>query len=105
MPRVTQCEILSGPKKGLGTLSEWTWKDEKGNLSSWKEEIIEAIPNKRMSFRYHDYRNITGTHELKSVPEGTEITFTEIHDYPDIDPEQAQKDCASVIETLKRALK
>ncbi|MHA1838835.1 MAG: SRPBCC family protein [Candidatus Ranarchaeia archaeon] len=104
VPGVEECVVVSGPGVGEGTVSRWTWRDGKGKKASWEEEIIQAIPNRKMSFRYHNYRNITGTHELEATPEGTKVTFTEIHDYEDIDPEKAQKDVKQVLVTLKKTI-
>ena len=104
IPRLKNCEIVAGPGKGLGTVSRWTWDDGQGNVDTWDEEITKDVPNERMSFKYHNYRNIQGTHELKSVESGVEVTFTETHDYENLDPVEAQKDVEHVLITLKRAV-
>ena len=99
--RMKECVIVSGPSKGKGAVSKWTKDDGSGNLDTWEEEIIETVPDQEMSFRYHDYLNIEGTHKLNPVADGTEITFTEIHDYDGIDPAVCQTDVEHVLLSLK----
>jgi uncharacterized membrane protein len=98
------CTIVSGPSKGKGAVSEWNLVDGKGNLVTWEEEITVAIPDQQMSFRYRSYRNIEGSHRLEPVLDGTEITFTEIHDYEEIDPVACQRDVEHVLGSLKATM-
>ena len=102
--RMKECVIVSGPSKGKGAVSRWTRDDGSGNHDTWEEEITEAIPDQEVSFRYHDYLNIEGTHKLKSVAGGTEITFTEIHDYDGIDPDDCQTGVEHVLVSLKAVM-
>ena len=102
--RTQKCEIIAGPGKGKGTVSRWTWDDSTGKIVTWEEEIIEAIPNKKMQFQYRTFRNIIGTHELTPVANGTEIIFTETHDYEGIDPVISQRDVEYALISLKKTI-
>lgn len=102
--RVKECVIVSGPSKGMGAVSRWTRDDGSGNLDTWEEEIVETIPDQEMTFRYRSYLNIEGTHRLSPVANGTEITFTEFHDYDGVDPDVCQADVEHVLVSLKAVL-
>ncbi len=102
--RTQKCEIIAGSGKGKGTVSRWTWDDSTGKIVTWEEEIIEAIPNKKMQFQYRTFRNIIGTYELTPVANGTEITFTETHDYEGIDTVISQRDVEYALISLKKTI-
>ncbi len=106
MELITNVEILSDIKRGIGTQSRWTLDMGDGNPKTWVEEVDVFDPPNNFGFKtISGGHKMIGRNELKKIDENkTWIRFSTELLYMHSDPARHEETMDNQLASMKKCL-